>query len=195
MIASVWFVPFFGMEQEKAKDILFKKVGWKKPHEVAELIKDKNKVVLASCYSPDGKMVAGAQGNCLEIWNTSAPYESKQKIKTDNTCFGVTYNHDGKVVVGFMDGVNLFNAETGQIVKRFEQDCCCSEYNPKNIHEIAGVGRDNDKSGIIWDTISGKEITKIPNETLVLGGHYHPEGKSFAVFNANYIRIWDLVAR
>ncbi len=196
LIGILWVIPFFGMEQVKAKDILIKKVGWKKPHEVAELIKDKNnKVVLASCYSPDGKMVAATEGNYIEIWNTAAPYQSECKIKMVSSCIGATYNYDGTIIAGFFDGVNLFNVETGQNTQRFEGNYCWAEYNPKNNNEIAGVANPAfTNSNIIWDTISGQKITEFPSDEGISGGHYHPSGKSFAVFNEKCIKIWDFAA-
>lgn len=185
------FAMMYGMESDSKKWASYKKPGWQNQDEVSLSVA--KEMLLASCYAPDGKSIAGSVGNEVHLWSTTAPYKPIQTFTVPRGmfCAGMAYNSEGSRLAGYQGGLFVWDTVTGQIEHTFEgQSPSSVAYNPLHSAELVAVGAD---TITFWDVRTEKKVADIPAK--MNGCHYYPKGDSLALFNRNYVKVWDIVAQ
>lgn len=146
------------------------------------------------CWSPDGKMLASAGSNGMDLWESSG-----KEIASLGDGRIVCWSPDGtKLVSANYDAVRLLDAATRREIRTWKdglRDIKAVCWSPDG-KTIAAAGGDN--AIRLWDARSGKELH------VIRGGHcssfgvntiaWSPDGKLLASAGYDHtLRLWDPV--
>jgi len=167
--------------------------------------------VTAMAFSPDGRFFAsGSMDNTLRIWDLetgeelhrcSSPGPPNPDFPQEAWVLDVAFTSDGRYILAAhrADGVIVWDAKTGQIVRRFEGtkgEEWTVAVSPDDLL-AASAGWDSDAgAGIIrlWDVSSGRQVAELAGHTsLVRTVRFSPDGRHLASGSQDHtLRVWNV---
>jgi WD40 repeat protein len=175
-------------------------------------------------YSPDGRLVASGGGEFmfpvepgsgeLLIWDAETGRDRIALRGMRCGVRGVAFSPDGRLLAAV--GVQLNNwtrregellvleAATGERAFRREvagDGLACVAFSPDGRLLAAGCGVFNlgpssrERSCLLWDARTGKEVMSLPGENTVLGLAFSPDGRRIALSRFGAVDLWDLAGR
>jgi WD40 repeat protein len=143
-----------------------------------------------AAFSPDGQQVV-TPGS--KIWET----KTGRLISTSIAGNPAVY-HPKSNLVAASDGeeVNLWDAGTGKLIKRFgsaKSDVNMLSFSPDGRKIAAACGRYKDNQILIWDSVSGQLLRTINGHSKAVSGvAFHPDNKTLVSFSHDAtVKLWD----
>jgi RNA polymerase sigma factor (sigma-70 family) len=172
-------VQLLGLQTNQSRDIL---VGLETIHAVA--------------FSPDGKMLAGADSkNGVSLWDVASLKELRCLRGHEGEVRALDFSRDGKqLVTGGMDEtVRLWDVAAGKEIRRIQAPRRVDgvRYSPDG-NLIAA--RSDFATILLWDTQSGKLLRQFAD---CFGGGFpypiafSPDGKRLLGVQGNSLQVWD----
>jgi WD40 repeat protein len=158
----------------------------------------RGKIVSRVAFSPDGKMLAAADGNGhkrIDIWEL----ESKNIIKTldtdDGSAFFIAFSHDGKTLVAATKTIQSFDIATGKVQQLI---------NPAKVNyaflETVAISRDGkllltggtNPTAHLWDITTGEMVAAFgPHDGIIVNVALSPDG-SLALIRSQSLWLWKV---
>src|SRR6516225_812805 len=151
--------------------------------------------VYGVAFSPDGwRLFSGSHDGTAKLWDS----QNRTVLRTLDGLKGyvrsVAFSPDGRTLAtASVELVQLWDAETGQELKRFPADPIhvhCVTFSSDGKY-VAAVG--NSKCAKVWDVNSGEEVSSFPGHlTRVKSVAFHPSGEYVASGDGDFkVYLWD----
>ncbi|KAJ5982800.1 hypothetical protein N7451_012900 [Penicillium sp. IBT 35674x] len=143
-------------------------------------------------FSSDSRqLVSGAADCTVRLWDTTTGDLQKTLVGHTELVQSVAFSPDGKQVVsGSTDGVNLWDAETGELHKKLSTDSAWGvAFSPDSMQIAAGF---EDGTTNIWDAAGNLQKTLRRHAGTVGFMSFSPDGKELVTCsNDSTIKRWD----
>ncbi len=145
-------------------------------------------------WSPDGSKVATASGDgFLIIWDSNSG-EQLILINNKDAVLFSSWSPDGSMIAtNGLKGVNLWNAESGMIIRSFEDQTPFDNYSIwSSDGSMIATSSDGYKVNI-WNAKTGEFINSYGDkEDKINDITWSPKSDKIAMISHNAIKIWDL---
>jgi WD40 repeat protein len=148
-------------------------------------------------YSPDGQFFITTNGRAI-IWDSTRVERIRVLSAWNNMIDTAEYSPDGQYIVtatnnrviGGTKNVILWNAQTGRLLRAFENHT--APIVAPDGKSLLTVSRG---SLHVWDIVTGQLLRVINNQNGIVSGiegvAYRPDGLFFATYNSYGFQIWD----
>lgn len=142
-------------------------------------------------FLPDGRsIVVGGPGDTLWLWDTETNREVRQYKGLAGGAWGLDVSTDGKFVVTADDkGAKLFDLQTGELLRDFEQSVVASPATISPDGQLVATAN-GDKTARILDVATGKELRRI--NASVPWVAFSPDGKLLFSGSGSIGQLWDV---
>ena len=160
------------------------------------------KGVKAIAYSPDGRFVLSATTSALKLWEIDSGLEMRTFTPKSGSLNSASFSPDGRFVLGASNGVEMWDAATGEKVRTFSKEALNSQYYSADFsangkYVIAGFFTGD---VFVWKAETGERIQtlkEVPNYSLQVfsSAVLSPDGRyaaSGGVGIDSKIRLWDV---
>jgi WD40 repeat protein/serine/threonine protein kinase len=152
--------------------------------------------VTSTCFSPDGKRLAGAGANgTVRVWDLAARREDRALRGHAGAVNGVCFSPDGRRLAsaGADGAVRVWDAQTGQeqVLLRGHAGAVNGVCFSPDGRRLASAGADG--AVRVWDAQTGEELLSLRGpEGRVHAVAYSPDGRRLASAGADgAVRVWD----
>ena len=148
-------------------------------------------------FSPDGKMLAGASGNAIQLLDIATGDEQSRLEGHTSTITWIGWSSNGKHVasVGSDHTLRLWDVETGEILQQHEDEerrwmIVDFSADGKSVAATA-IARNLGKGGdlIAWDVASGEETLRVPVAADTQGFMFTADGKWLVIAELNSAEV------
>ncbi len=157
---------------------------------------DHTDVVMAACFSPDGKLIASASPGTVKIRELATQEIIMTFPSHSEDIYVITFSPDGKLLAtGSKDKtIRLYDTELKKQVAEYKghKDLIMDmAFSPDGTYLLSCSF---DQTVRLWEVPTGKTLyTFIDHSLQVTGIAFHPDGRRFATTSMDKtIKIWDL---
>ena len=153
--------------------------------------------VRSLAYSSDGRRLASARGNVIELWDTAMP-ENPELLEGRTALVESVAFHPSEplLAAGHIDGtVRLWNlsTRTSRTLNGHERSVIALAFHPDGKTLATGSF---DKSVRLWDVATGQSVESLTAEGPVRSVAFSPDGHTLAAANhTTTIELWNTATR
>ena len=147
--------------------------------------------VRALTFTANGEHLVTGDKKGVGVWRVK---DGKQvaRMDTGNWISSLAVSKDGKwIAAGTLKELLVCNAETYEEVIKHEEGVCVRavDFSPDSTRLVAGT---DNKTAIVWDLATGKQVQTLRHERYVILAKYSPRGDRIATATFDGpVRVWD----
>ncbi|ETO01707.1 hypothetical protein RFI_35729 [Reticulomyxa filosa] len=142
-------------------------------------------------FSPDGKLIAVASGNTIQIWDVNSNTEIRQLKGHQKSVSNVQFSPDGKTILSSSrdEPIRLWDVKSGLLLRHFvvTEEISRARFSPDSQHIILLFNYSRIE---IWNVTSDvKQEFKCDSYSKL-----SPDGRYIAFWSYDSVQIWDVMS-
>jgi uncharacterized protein YjiK len=156
--------------------------------------------VNAVVFSPDGRsFISGCSDHAIKQWDLASGKSIRiiqSKAGHTGSIHALAYSADGRYIVSGSHSTTLYDAYTGNLIRKFEQSHVggikAVAFSPDGKY-VATSSRDGSKSVVLWATETGQQLQEMVGHSGNVNAiTFNHDGKHIASAGHDHsIRIWE----
>jgi len=151
-------------------------------------------------FLPDGKSILSSSfDKTMRFWDIETGKEIKQFIGHTEFVSSIRFSPDGKLVLsGGSEEAILWNLESGEEIKRFNDSCSQAYFSPDGKYFLGRLKADKTKKDWvnfpqIWEIETGKVVKQFIDKSD-FGGEliFSHDGKFVLTASDSIVKVWDV---